>query len=93
MELDAEKIVASAAELPNFYTNGFNNVMSSSDVMVVYHLNGKPTFSVNMSFTTAKTLSIMLGQLVAQLETFSGHEIMTTMDVAGAANASLEDNK
>ncbi|PSC06738.1 hypothetical protein SLNSH_02780 [Alsobacter soli] len=65
-------------EMPRFYVNGFQNSLSNADVTIAFVQNGIPEVAINMSYTTAKTLAVMLGQLVAQLEEATGREIMTT---------------
>lgn len=73
---------AFTAGVPQLYFNGLVNVMSNGDVMTVLERNGAPIAVLNMSFTMAKSLSVALGQMVAQLEQMSGREIMTTLDIA-----------
>lgn len=69
------------AGVPQLYFNGLVNAMSNGDVMTVLERNGAPIAVLNMSFTMAKSLSVALGQMVAQLEQMSGREIMTTLDI------------
>lgn len=73
------------ADVPAFYFNGFQNAAGTSDITSVLQLNGKPVCLLNMSFTTAKTMSVLLGQLIAAIETATGQEIMTTQRVEAAA--------
>ena len=49
--------------------------------MVVLERNGHPVAVLNVSYTVAKTLSMLLGNAIANLEELSGHPIMTTTEV------------
>jgi hypothetical protein len=49
--------------------------------LVVLERNGQPVAVLNASYTIAKTLSVLLGNAIAQLEELSGHPIMTTMEI------------
>ena len=77
-----EKLVNSG--IPGFYFNGFQNAAGTSDVTSVLQLNGAPVCVLNMSFTTAKTLSVLLGQMVGAIEAATGQEIMTTQRIEAA---------
>lgn len=79
-------------DVPSFYFNGFQNGAGNSDVTSVLQKNGRPVCVLNMSFTTAKTLSVLLGQLIAQIEAETGQEIMTTHRI-GAAMSESQNNK
>jgi hypothetical protein len=78
-----------APNVPKYYVNGFANSLSSSDIIVVLETNGLPTAVLNMSYTVAKTLSQKLGVLVANLETLTGREMLTTDEIGTAIS---EDN-
>jgi len=77
---DTLKII-SLPELPKTYANGFQVVMSNSDVSLLLIQNNVPVAVVNMSYTVAKTLSKKVGELIEKLETRSGQPIMTTDDI------------
>lgn len=49
--------------------------------MVVLERNGHPVAVLNVSYTVAKTLSMLLGDAIARLEKVSGHPIMTTTEI------------
>jgi hypothetical protein len=73
------------SDIPSYYFNGFQNGAGVADVTSVLQLNGKPICVLNMSFTTAKTLSVMLGQIITSIEADTGQEIMTTQRIEAAA--------
>lgn len=70
-------------KVPNkFYCNGFTNYLGLSDVNLVMMLNNAPIASVNMSYTTAKTLAEKLANLISILEEQNDNQkILTTGDV------------
>jgi hypothetical protein len=80
-----------SADVPVFYVNGFVNTMTSGDVLTVLERNGRPVAVLNMSFTVAKTLSVGLGNTIAQLEEKAGQSMLTTQEVGKALER--EDKK
>ena len=76
--LDARIKAALTNDVPKIYANGFVTSMTSGDILVVLEANGRSVGVLNLSFTVAKTLSLALGQAIANLEEKAGHEIMTT---------------
>jgi hypothetical protein len=66
---------------PTVYFNGFALTLGSSDTSLVVTLDGQPLLKLAMSFTTAKTLSSFLQDLVLKLETATQHPIMKTDEV------------
>lgn len=68
--------------VPAIYFNGFNVSLTNSDINSLLLLDGRPIARLNMSYTTAKTVVALLGQLVDTLEEITGREIMTTEVVA-----------
>lgn len=50
-------------------------------MLIVLERNGQPVAVVNASYTIAKTLSVLLGNAIAQLEELSGNSIMTTTEI------------
>src|SRR5690606_21277628 len=77
--------------VPRLYVNGFMNALTPGDVLTVLELNDQPAAVLNMSYTTAKTLAVSLGQIVAQLEHMTGREMLTTHDVTGMLDAQAKD--
>lgn len=69
-------------ELPNVYFNGFQLGLSNADINGILMLNNQPSIGISMSYTTAKTLSQALNEMVQALESVTQHEIMTTKEVA-----------
>lgn len=65
----------------NVYFNGFQLGLSNADISGMLLLNNVPTMSVSMSYTTAKTLSAALVEMIGALEKVTGREIMTTQQV------------
>jgi hypothetical protein len=66
----------------NFYFNGFQLRLSNADVSAVLMLSNVPFVALSMSYTTAKTLSLALAEMVETLERVTQRSIMTTKDVA-----------
>ena len=68
-------------QVQNVYFNGFSLGVSNSDMNALLTLNGQTICHLNMSFTTAKTLHRLIGELVEKFEGATEHEIMTTEEV------------
>lgn len=68
-------------QVQNVYFNGFSLGVSNSDMNALLMLNGQPICHLNMSFTTAKTLHRMIGELVETFEGATAHKVMTTEEV------------
>jgi hypothetical protein len=66
------------------------NSISAGDITTLLERNGKPVAIINMSFTVAKTLSVALGQIVAQIEERSGRNMLTTHELAKLLEGSGE---
>lgn len=64
--------------LPDIYFNGFTLGYSNADVSLVPMCNGMPQAQLYMSFTTAKSLRDLLNDVLNEVETATGHEIMTS---------------
>lgn len=73
------------------YTNGFQIAFGNADVIVTFQRNGRPVQIMNMSFTLAKTLSQLLGNVIDQIETKGDFKIKTTKELDETIGA--EDNK
>lgn len=69
-------------EIPRIHFNGFINSMGGGDVLLVLQQNEKPVAVLNASFTVAKTLAKLLGEMIENLETKTGNTIMTTDEIA-----------
>lgn len=72
---------AIAAGVPWVYFNGFNLVVTNSDIVVVGERTGQPAVVLNLSYTMAKTLAVALNGAVSAIEERAGREIMTTGDL------------
>lgn len=68
-------------DIPKINFNGIITTLGTGDIMVVLERNAQPVAVLNTSYTVAKTLSVMLGNVIAQLEERSGHTIMTTKEI------------
>lgn len=71
-------------DVPKIYSNGFIIGLSQNDITVLFQLNGKPTAVMNLSYTTAKTLSMILANTIKGLEEKTGNTIMVSDDVKKA---------
>lgn len=69
------------AGVPCFYFNGFYTGITTGDIVSILEQNGKPIATLNMSYTVAKTLSVILGNIIASIEEQSGRQIMTTQEI------------
>jgi hypothetical protein len=82
------------AQIPNIYFNGFALGLSPADASLLVTLDAQPQVRLSMSFTTAKTLSENLRQLVEKLEAATNHTIMKTDEVdAGLRKIEPEERK
>lgn len=73
--------VATAAAIPHLGANGFAVGMGTGDIVISLEQNGVPVATVNCSFTVTKTLAMLLGNVIADLERMSGRTIMTTKEI------------
>jgi hypothetical protein len=85
---------AKASGVPEIYTNGSALGLGSSDIVVVLERNNDPVAIVNMSFTSAKSLVVALGSMIAQIEERSHRPIMTSGEIDGffSEEDSADDN-
>ncbi|MDQ3563152.1 MAG: hypothetical protein M3436_03095 [Pseudomonadota bacterium] len=79
--LQARINAAVQSDIPKINFNGIVTTLGTADITVVLERNGQPVALLNASYTAAKTLSVMLGNAIAQLEELSGQSIMTTAEV------------
>lgn len=77
---DIEKAI-SDPEIPNLYSNSFSCALGQGDTVILFKNGNKSVGTVNLSYTTAKTLAIKLNGLISHLEKVSGNKIMTTEDI------------
>ncbi len=68
---------------PELYVNNLGVALGSSDVLLLLERNNTPVGIVNLSFTSAKSLAVALGQIIAELEQRANREILTNEDIAG----------
>ena len=68
-------------EIPNFYANAFVLASGTGDITLFFQRNGVPVATLNLSYTVAKTLALLLGNSITDLERTSGNAIMTTHEV------------
>lgn len=80
-ELEAiQKVIKQAVaseELLNIYGNGFICYNSTADIVIILQKNQKAVSLINLSYTTAKTLSEKLAQIIRDFEKTTGNTIMT----------------
>jgi len=67
--------------IPEIHFNGFVNVLTSGDILIILQRNGKNVAKLSASYTIAKTLSQKLMQIITDLEQRSGNTIMTSDQV------------
>ena len=68
-------------DLPHFYFNGFQLSLTNSDITGLMLLNGMPTLGISMSYTSAKSLSESLNELINSLEKVTERQIMNSKKV------------
>jgi hypothetical protein len=85
--------VALQSDIPNITFNGMVTSLGTGDVLVVLERNGHPVAVLNVSYTVAKTLSMLLGNTIAKLEELSGHPIMTTTEIERSLTVSIVEEK
>ena len=72
---------AVAADVPHLSANGLALMLTNGDIMLSLEQNNRPVGTLNLSFTVAKTLAVILGNAIADLESMSGRPIMTTHEI------------
>ena len=86
-----EQIANVSAAHPNqVYFNNFLNNIGPSDISSVLMREGVIVGVLHMSYTTAKTFALMLGQAISQLEDLAGQKIMTTNHILTKMNEQNE---
>lgn len=81
----------SAPQVPRLYANGFNILMSNADVAILLLHNNAPEAALNLSYTTAKSLSKKLIEAITKLEEDSKQPIMTFDDIAEFLKDNVDD--
>lgn len=90
-EYKPNEIIQEALKNPDIsklYVNGFVSGHSNADMLLLLLQNGTPSITLNMSFTTAKSLYQDLGDLISKFEALTNHTVMTIHDVANLINES-----
>ena len=64
------------------YANGFIAGLTAFDMYVIGIVNSMPSFTINMSYTTAKSLAHLMNNLVQDFESKMGQEIPTSDQIA-----------
>lgn len=71
------KEAMASEQILNLYANGFICSNTNADVIIILKNNDKAISVINLSYTTAKTLSEKLGQVIREFEKITGNSIMT----------------
>ena len=87
------KAAIESETVPKIYANGFINSYGAADVVLVLQQNGQNMIVVNMSYTTAKTLSEKLSNLIKKFEQSTGHEIMSIDTVKARLEQQKQEGK
>ena len=77
-EGQASMTLKQVIDIPGHYFNGFQIGLSNSDISLLIMNNGTPQAHLNMSYTTAKSLKVMLADAIDRLEKATDHKLMTT---------------
>ena len=91
-ESDVKQAISST-EVPKIYSNGFIVFRSNSDTGIVLQHNGQPAGVVSMSFTTAKSLMIKLGDVIREFEELVETEILTIDEINRKTKREANDDK
>ena len=73
--------LATTADVPHLSANGLAIGLGTGDIVIALEQNGRPIATLNCSFTVAKTIATLLGNVIADLEAMSGRPIMTTVEI------------
>jgi hypothetical protein len=85
--------VPQSVNIPLVYVNGFVNNLGTSDVSLILLVDAVPTMKLNMSYTTAKTLSGLLSEAIKTLEKATGNTIMNSQEVETGLRKFMSENK
>lgn len=61
--------------VPKLYANTFTNVVSPTDVSLLFGLHGTPAAVVSLSYPVAKALSEKLAQAITEFEEKTGSKV------------------
>jgi len=81
---EMQKVIAQVIldeNIPEIHFNGFVNVLTSGDILIILQRNGRAVAKINASYTIAKTLGQKLMQIITDLEERTGNTIMTSDEV------------
>ncbi len=67
--------------IPKIYANSFACALGVGDISIVLQNGIKSEALLNLSYSSAKTLSILIQELIGFLESKSKNEIMTTSQI------------
>lgn len=90
---DDRLAAALASDIPHHYANGFVASASSCDMVVAFEQNGTPAFTLNLSYTAAKTLLVALGSQIAQVEDAMGQSVLTSDVLERGRSAATKGSK
>ena len=79
--MEEEVSEPSSGAYQQLYANGVAVGHSNADAVIRMTLNNSPKYEVHLSFSLAKTLSIMLSEMIENLETNAAMEIKTTKQI------------
>lgn len=68
------------ADIEEIYVNGFDAGFSNADFVLNFKRNNRPVLRMNMSFTLAKTLGLLVQQAMAEVESSADIKINTTKE-------------
>jgi hypothetical protein len=80
------------ADVPKLYANNFVCSLSVSDLSLIGRRNDSAEFVLNLSYTSAKSLQQLLGEMIEKLESHTGQAILTTKMIEQALEP-LRDEK
>jgi len=76
---------ALASGAPRIYANSLGLALTGSDVMLTFWSNGSPVGILNLSFPTARSLVVELGNVLNDVESGIGRSIPTPREVQEGA--------
>ena len=79
--------------IPLLYANGFVSNLGSSDISIILLVDASPSLKLNLSYTSAKTLANMLGEIIKTLEQATNKKIMDSQEVEKGLRAFVEAKK
>lgn len=67
--------------IAGYYANGYEINFSGADVTIMFAMNGRPAFSLNLSSSTAKALGAGLTQMIEDVEKLTESKIWMSNDI------------